>query len=126
MVPEPPAQAERAYQIVDGHIPRCGRRFAARIETEYITKHTQEPGIDHVPPLRKQCIQRRQSVFQPSVIHADTKAHAAFLDRYVEIAKQAGKVGVIGVIEYDEAGVDRYVPIDTGQNGSGVPAKARL
>ena len=54
------------------------------------------------------------------------EAHVAALDRHVELAEQPAEMRVGGVVEDDEAGIDRLVAAAPGHDGAGVAAEPRL
>ena len=125
VVLEPGAEAHRVHELADGGAFVAGQRLGLGVEPQDVAHHPREPGAQQVAPLRGERGEGLEPVFDPAAIDRGAEAHVAPRHRHVEIAEQLGQVRVIGVVEDDEAGIDRLVAVDPGDDRARVPPEPR-
>ena len=81
-----------------------------------------ERRAQQVAPLCKHGIERVALVLHPGLFTLDAEAHLAGLRMHAKLVEQGDKVGIGPVIEDDEAGIDRLLPVPVlDEVGMGMP-----
>ena len=110
--------AERDAVVVAGE--QCA---GAAVEAQDVGDHAQERGVEEVPPLREQRVDRGAVVLEPGALAAQREAHVRPLPGRAHRLEQVDEVRVGPVVEDDEAGVDGVAaPVPLDIHGGGVTA----
>lgn len=125
IVLEPRSEAHRIPQLADGGTVIAGQGLGLGVEAQNVAHHPREAGAEQIAFLCSEGRECAQSVFDPAPVDRRAEAHVASGDRDVEIAEQFRQVRIVGVGEYDEAGVDRLIAVDPGCHRARVTAKPR-
>jgi hypothetical protein len=78
------------------------------VEPLQIDQHAPEGGTEQIALLGEQPFGAVAGILEPARVHRDRERHVGGLRLHIQIVQQGGEVGVVGLIEDDEAGVDRH------------------
>ncbi len=121
-----PPRAEKGAQ---GQIVVAGSKqiTGGPPETEYPGDHSKKGRTEKIPPLYKQGVQGARPVLQAGALIAETETHPRRLPGDVQSLQELHEVGVIALVEDDEARIHRIggAPV-LDIDGVGVPSHVIL
>ena len=76
------------------------------VEAQDVVRHAQEGRPHHVAPLREKAGEGA-AVLEAPAVEADRERHVGWLGRHAEMVEQGDQVGIVALVEDDEADIDR-------------------
>ena len=94
--------ADREVEVL-ALVEQAGRH---PVEAQDVVRHAQEGRPHHVAPLREKAGEGA-AVLEAAAIEADRERHVGRLGRHAEMVEQGDQVGIVALVEDDEADIDR-------------------
>ncbi len=82
---------------------------ALGVEAQDVGQHPMEARPHQVAALGEQSPEGGAGIFDTTAIDADAERHVAGVAGHAQLLEQLAKIGIIALVEHDEAGVDRPV-----------------
>jgi hypothetical protein len=105
------AQARIVDEVADGDVEILAtveQLWRQSVEAQDIVRHAQEGRPHDIAPLGK-IAGEGTAVLEAAALEAGGKRHVRSLGRHAQMVEQGHEIGVVALVEHDEADIDRLV-----------------